>query len=88
MGTPQDSQPESGEEKVKKPPETIHNDPVYAYNLDDTKTPGGLKVRFKIRVATGPEADLWDARQNQAILELLQWAHTRRTASRKPAQGR
>jgi hypothetical protein len=44
------------------------------YNLDDTKTPGGLKVRWKVRVITGPAAARWDTRQNQAIMELLQWA--------------
>ena len=48
---------------------------IYAYNLDNTKTPGGLKVRWKIRVVTGPEAARYDARQNAAIMELLQWAH-------------
>ena len=53
---------------------TIPNGTIYSYNLDDRKTPGGLKVRWKIRVATGPEADRWDARQADAIKELLTWA--------------
>jgi hypothetical protein len=44
------------------------------YNLDESETPGGLKVRWKVRVITGPAAARWDARQNQAIMELLQWA--------------
>ena len=52
----------------------IPNGTIYSYNLDDTKTPGGLKVRWKIRVATGPEAARWDARQADAIKELLTWA--------------
>ena len=52
----------------------IPNGTIYSYNLDDSKTPGGLKVRWKIRVATGPEADRWDARQADAIKELLTWA--------------
>jgi hypothetical protein len=51
----------------------IHNGTIYSYNLDDGKTPGGLKVRWKIRVATGTEAARWDARQADAIKELLTW---------------
>jgi hypothetical protein len=54
---------------------TIPNGTIYSYNLDDRKTPGGLKVRWKIRVATGAEGARWDARQAEAIKELLQWAH-------------
>jgi len=59
----------------------IPNGTIFAYNLDDRKTPGGLKVRWKIRVATGPEGTRWDARQAEAIKELLQWAqrHQRST---------
>src|SRR5262245_17912046 len=60
---------------------TIPNGTIFSYNLDDGKTPGGLKVRWKIRVATGPEGTRWDARQAEAIKELLQWAqrHQRST---------
>ena len=60
------------------PPEllaTIPNGTIFAYNLDENNTPGGMKVRWKIRVATGPEAARVDARQAEAIKELLQWAH-------------
>ena len=52
----------------------IPNGTIYSYNLDDSKTPGGLKVRWKIRVATGTEGARWDARQADAIKELLTWA--------------
>jgi hypothetical protein len=52
--------------------EYIPEENVYAYNLDDSTTPGGIKVRFKIRVETGPKARHWDDRQNAAITELLQ----------------
>jgi hypothetical protein len=53
---------------------SIPNGTIYSYNMDDNKTPGGLKVRWKIRAATGAEGARWDARQAQAIKELLQWA--------------
>ncbi|HCU96697.1 MAG TPA: hypothetical protein DHU96_29855 [Actinobacteria bacterium] len=59
---------------------TIHDYPICSYNSDGSKTPGGLKVRWKIRVASGPEAALWDARQAKAIKELLQWAQHRSTS--------
>jgi hypothetical protein len=46
---------------------------IFSYNLDETQTPGGMKVRWKVRVANGPEAARWDARQAEAIREALEW---------------
>jgi len=66
--------PEKADEQAGNSPETIPSGTVIAYNMDDSKTPGGLKVRWKVRVITGPAAAEWDARQNAAIMELLQWA--------------
>ena len=60
----------------------IPNGTVFAYNEDDSKTPGGLKVRWKIRVVTGPDAARLDSRQAEALRELLLWAH--RYQSRRP----
>ena len=45
-----------------------------AYNLNEGERPGGLKVRFKINIATGAEARELDARQAETIRRLLQWA--------------
>jgi hypothetical protein len=45
-----------------------------AYNLKEGERPDGLKVRFKIKIATGAEARELDARQAEAIRRLLQWA--------------
>ena len=73
-GTPEKQHEIAGE----YPPEllnTIPNGTIFSYNLNDRETPGGLKVRWKIRVATGAEGARWDARQAEAIKELLQWAH-------------
>jgi hypothetical protein len=80
---PQASGPEEDQNYTKELLETIPNGTIFAYNLDDTKTPGGLKVRWKIRVATGTEGARWDARQAEAIKELLQWAqrHQRSTTT-------
>jgi hypothetical protein len=74
MSPEQRKAPEPGKEHAGNSPEAIPESTIYSYNLDDTKTPGGLKVRWKVRVVTGPAAARYDARQNQAIQELLQWA--------------
>jgi hypothetical protein len=62
------------EERAGNSPTDIPDSTIYTYNMDDSKTPGGLKVRWKVRVITGPAAAAYDARQNAAIRELLQWA--------------
>ena len=80
---PQASTPETGHNGCVELPESIPNGTIFAYNLDDSNTPGGLKVRFKIRVVSGPEAARWDERQADAIKELLQWAT--RHPPRRPA---
>ncbi len=47
---------------------------IFAHNLDQATTPAGLKVRWKIRIATGAEAKRLDQIQQQAIINLLTWA--------------
>jgi len=70
---------ENPENGTGNSPETIQESTVYSYNLDDRQTPGGLKVRFKIRVETGQRAAHWDAVQAEAIREVLAWARARNT---------
>jgi hypothetical protein len=70
---PEDSE-NGSEEHAGNSLDTILNGSVFSYNLDDSKTPGGLKVRFKVRVVTGPEAGRYDVRQAEAIREILLWA--------------
>ncbi len=50
------------------------NRAIIAYNLNEGERPDGLKVRFKIKIATGAEARELDARQAETIRRLLQWA--------------
>jgi hypothetical protein len=57
----------------------IPNGTIFAYNLDEDETAGGMKVRWKIRVANGPEAARWDARQAEAIREALTWLRKQQT---------
>ena len=55
------------------------NGRVISYNLREDERPGGMKVRFKIRVETGRKAAALNAQQAEAIKELLQWARQHRT---------
>jgi hypothetical protein len=47
---------------------------IISYNLNEAERPGGMKVRFKIRIEKGRKAEALNAQQAQAIKELLQWA--------------
>ena len=55
--------------------ESIPESGIIAYNLREGERPDGLKVRYKIKVETGPKARELDERQAEVIRELLQWAH-------------
>jgi hypothetical protein len=46
---------------------------VISYNVPVGERPGGIRIRFKIRIATGKRAQLIDARQAEVIMEVLQW---------------
>ena len=78
MSQPPETPSEKQEEKTGTLPETIPNDPLFVYNLDDSKTPGGIKIRWKVRVVTGDRARRYDARQAEAIRELLTWSRHHR----------
>jgi hypothetical protein len=84
--TPEKGRPKT-EEHTSNSPVAIPENAVYAYNLDDSKTPGGIKVRWKIRVVDGPAAARYDARQAQAIMEALRWTHrhSRQLRAARPA---
>ena len=46
---------------------------VISYNLPREQRPGGMKVRYKIKVISGTRANEIDARQAEAILEVPRW---------------
>jgi hypothetical protein len=52
---------------------------VISYNVPEEDRPGGIKVRFKIRVVTGKRTREIDARQVKAIMEVLQWLRQQHT---------
>ena len=55
---------------------------VISYNLREEERPGGMKVRYKIKIVTGPRAREIDARQAQVIREVLEWSRQHRPQSR------
>jgi hypothetical protein len=67
------SPPENSGNRPDDTPGMLHNVRVVSYNIPEGDRPGGIKVRFKIRVVTGKRAKEIDARQARAILEVLQW---------------
>ena len=52
---------------------------VISYNVPEGGRPDGIKVRFKIRIATGKRAREIDARQARAIMEVLEWQRQQHT---------
>ena len=52
----------------------LGNARVISYNLSEAERPGGIKVRYKIRIVTGKRAKEIDARQARVIMEVLQWS--------------
>jgi hypothetical protein len=71
---------EHGEEHDSNSPGLMPEMAYEEYYLDDGENPGGLKVKFKIRVVSGPLARDFDARQAEAIRELLRWAQRQQPA--------
>jgi len=66
-------------------PEIGDNVRVISYNVPEGQRPGGIKVRFKIRVVTGKRAKEIDVRQARAIMEVLQWHRQHHTQTKAPA---
>ena len=52
-------------------------DRVISYNVDEGM-PGGIKVRYKLRVVTGARARAVEQAQAEVIWEVLQWSRAHR----------
>jgi hypothetical protein len=63
----------SPEKHDSNSPGIADNARVISYNLNEEERPDGIKVRYKIRIATGKRAREIDARQAAVIMEVLQW---------------
>jgi hypothetical protein len=57
---------------------------IISYNMNEDERPDGLKIRFKVRIVSGKAAAAIDARQAQAIRELLAWVRQQRTQPEPP----
>jgi hypothetical protein len=55
---------------------------IISYNLSEGERPGGVKVRYKIRIASGRRGREIDARQAQVIREVLEWSRQHRQRPR------
>jgi hypothetical protein len=52
---------------------------IISYNFNEDERPDGMKVRAKIRVVSGRQAEALNQAQAEAIRELLRWARQQRT---------
>ena len=74
---------DTGSEQGKQPANPdgiIDSGRVISYNLSEGERPGGMKVRYKIQIVSGPRAKEIDARQAQVIREVLEWSLKHRQA--------
>jgi hypothetical protein len=63
-------------------PGMVESGRVISYNLREGERPGGIKVRYKIRIAAGRRARVIDARQAEIIREVLEWSRQHRQQGR------
>jgi hypothetical protein len=54
---------------------------IISYNFSEDERPGGMKVRAKIRIVSGRQAETLNQAQAEAIRELLLWARQQQTSS-------
>lgn len=51
---------------------------IISYNLSEGERPAGLKVRYKVKVISGPGAKALDAAQARVLREVLEWSQQHR----------
>ena len=71
---------------TKNPSPEMSFEQVISYNVNEAERPGGLKVRFKVKIATGRQAAILDERQAEAIRGLLLWARQYRAQRERQEQ--
>ena len=74
------------EEDIRKSSPEASFEQVISYNVNEAERPGGLKVRFKVKIATGRQAAILDERQAEAIRGLLLWARQYKAARERQEQ--
>ena len=79
MGSEQAGQePVKTEEQAGNSPDNDGQWRMVSYNLREEERPGGMKVRYKIKIETGRKARELDERQAEVIRDLLAWAREHR----------
>ena len=66
------------QEHENVPPFIMDGARIISYNINEDERPGGIMVRYKIRVVTGPAAKAVDDAQAQVLREVLQWSRQQR----------
>ena len=56
---------------------------IIAYNLREGERPDGMKVRYKIKIVTGPKARELDEQHADIIWDLLRWARRYRAGQER-----
>ena len=70
-----DGPPENPGNARDNPGGILNNARIISYNIPERERPDRIKVRYKIRIATGKRAREIDRRQAAVIMEVLQWLH-------------
>ena len=52
---------------------------IISYNFTEGERPRGMKIRAKIRIVSGKQAEAVNAAQAEVIRELLQWVRQQRS---------
>ena len=71
-------QPSDQEKQTGNSSMIIDGARIISYNFSEGERPGGMKVRAKIRIVSGKQADAVNAAQAEAIRELLIWVRQQR----------
>jgi hypothetical protein len=74
---------EPPEKQPGNPVPFIPESGIVAYNLREGERPGGMKVRYKIKIVTGPKARELDQQHAEVIWELLRWARQYRAGQER-----
>jgi hypothetical protein len=66
------------EEQPGNSPPIMAGPRITSYNLSESERPEGMKVRYKIRIVSGPRAKAVDEAQTRVIGEVLEWSRQHR----------
>ena len=78
MAEKENEMPSEQEEHDSNSNSAMAGERIISYNFNEDERPGGMKVRAKIRVVSGKEAEAVAAAQAEAIRELLLWVRQQR----------